>query len=189
MFAAIKFLPHFSPWPRLTTARADARRTIFKRDAAALRALGNYRPLSCKAMLVQGLARRQFDGISAAGSTLYRVIYRGKGRSAASADDRFLITACRVAARDSDAFVEHFCAAAAYMQQRDGHVRFRLFESCDGSAPYRFVNVAQWRDLNAFRQAFEQREFHQLLRAGFDLSSEVMFADRLVVAAKITEEA
>jgi heme-degrading monooxygenase HmoA len=105
-----------------------------------------------------------------------RVIERIRGTAAASQRDYFLVTACDVPADDADRFMQQFETAAAYMSVQSGFVRLRLFESLRDDAVFRFVNVAQWRTMQEFNEAFQAPAFKSLIKGGFAQSSQIIVA-------------
>ncbi|MFC4707039.1 antibiotic biosynthesis monooxygenase family protein [Paraburkholderia caffeinitolerans] len=109
------------------------------------------------------------------------LICKLRGGMSPGVDDCFLVTACRVASRDADRFMEQFGRAAAYMRNQAGFVRARLFENVDDEADLRFVNVAQWRCTDDFVAAFNAPEFKSIVAGGFEYSSEILVAHRIMI--------
>jgi heme-degrading monooxygenase HmoA len=104
-------------------------------------------------------------------------IRKMRGQSPAVIESCFLVTACKVESAQNQVFLGQFDRAAAYMRNRPGFVRLRLFQSLDDAAVFRFINVAQWRSMPDFIAAFGAPEFKALVQGGFDYSSQIIVAD------------
>lgn len=156
---------------------AKRRSWRFRQDSKTQLTLGNYGRHSCNTVALHVQATKTAD--TAQGTPGYRVIRRGKGQASSSGDDCFLITVCQLD-EDADAdFVAQFDRASRYLSEQAGCVRFRLLESVSDDAPYRFINIAQWRSVPAFEQAFASPEFQRELTGGFDVQSQVILANRV----------
>lgn len=118
----------------------------------------------------------RFPERAAAEAVDCRLIRRGRGTTQASPDDLFLITTCRIGALDALRFLDQFDTASRYMVSRPGIVRFRLYRSLSPAARFQFVNLAQWRSVEAFTDAFAQDEFKSLIKGGFDHTSQIIVA-------------
>jgi heme-degrading monooxygenase HmoA len=117
------------------------------------------------------------DSASACDVTLAcRLIEKIRGTAPANPGDRFFVTICNVAASDADKFMRQFASAAAYMRIQPGFVRLRLFESLRDEAVFRFVNIAQWRTMREFTEAFQTVAFKALIGGDFDHSSQLIVA-------------
>ena len=61
------------------------------------------------------------------------------------------------------AFIELWTATSGYFRVRPGFISLKLHRALAGSAPYRFVNVAQWASAEQFAAAHGSEEFRNLV--------------------------
>ena len=68
-----------------------------------------------------------------------------------------LINTFKVAPEDADALLEAWTADGGYMKQRPGFISTQLHRGVAGSSV--FVHYAVWESVQAFREAFADRQF------------------------------
>ena len=61
------------------------------------------------------------------------------------------------------AFVELWTATSGYFRAQPGFISLKLHRALSGSAPYRFVNVAQWDSAQRFAAAHATEEFRSVV--------------------------
>lgn len=105
-----------------------------------------------------------------------RLIRRGRGVTTSSPNDLFLITTCQIEHRAIPLFLDQFDAASRYMVSCSGMVRFRLYQSLSPAARFQFINIAQWRSADEFVDAFAKDAFKNLIKGGFDHTSQIIVA-------------
>lgn len=106
----------------------------------------------------------------------YRVAKRGvkKGVSIDYKEDYFLITTCKVKSPIEEArFREQFDAALAYVTYQEGFVRFWLLESISKETPYRYINIAQWQNLDYFMNTFNSKKFQEKLETELSMQNQI----------------
>jgi heme oxygenase (mycobilin-producing) len=70
-----------------------------------------------------------------------------------------LINAFEVPEGQDDAFVRGWEGARDFLSRQDGYVSSSLHRSLSPDADFRFVNVARWSSVEAFRAATSQPDF------------------------------
>lgn len=105
-----------------------------------------------------------------------RLIMKGRGGAPHSRDPLIVVTTCQIALESASAFLQQFETARDYLMDRPGFIRHHLFENCAGDPIYRFINVAEWRSMNDFTDAFASPDFKKLIKGGFDHTSQIILA-------------
>lgn len=106
----------------------------------------------------------------------YRVAKRGlkKGVSKGNKEDYFLITACKVKDSIEEAcFLKQFDAALTYVTYQEGFIRFWLLESISKEIPYRYINIAQWQNLDYFMSTFHSKKFQEKLDSDLSMQNKI----------------
>jgi heme-degrading monooxygenase HmoA len=75
-----------------------------------------------------------------------------------------LINVFEVPAGRDEEFVAGWQRTADFMREQPGFLSTRLHVSLEGNAQFRYVNVAEWQDPNAFRTAVGQEGFREVAR-------------------------
>ena len=73
-----------------------------------------------------------------------------------------LINVFEVPAGRDDEFVAGWQRTADYMRKQPGFLSTRLHVSLNGTAQFRYVNVAEWQDPKAFQSAVGQAGFREV---------------------------
>ena len=108
--------------------------------------------------------------------TRCRLREKRKGQTKPQKDDLIFFTACRIKQTDKEQFLNQFTIASRYMTECIGFVCYRLYEALSEESPFNFVNVAQWRSKKEFIDAFQNAEFKNKIRGGFDVQSHIIVA-------------
>lgn len=85
-----------------------------------------------------------------------------------------LITACSIAARDTEAFLTQFRQASRYMSEQAAHLGYCLYQSTDPDSTFSFVNIANWRSVDSFIRVFQSDTFKRLITGGFQPRSQIV---------------
>ncbi|WP_437286192.1 antibiotic biosynthesis monooxygenase family protein [Sorangium sp. So ce406] len=112
-----------------------------------------------------------------------RTVVRARGRRdetpiarAGPSPGVLLITLCELTQQDRARFLRQFEQAAAFMETQTGFVLSRLFEAVPGEHAGRFVNVARWTSVTAFKAAFSSPAFKTIISGGFQSKGQIMLA-------------
>jgi heme-degrading monooxygenase HmoA len=75
-----------------------------------------------------------------------------------------LINVFEVPAGRDEEFVAGWQRTADYMREQPGFLSTRLHVSLDGTAQFRYINLAEWQDPKAFQAAVGQDAFREVAR-------------------------
>lgn len=103
-------------------------------------------------------------------------VLRARGPRDAGEAGVALITLVDLARSDEEAFLAQFVRATAVMSRRVGFRAARLFRALSGEDRATYLNLAFWRSVEDFVEAFSSAEFRAVLTGGFETRSTIVTA-------------
>ena len=73
------------------------------------------------------------------------------------------IIAYEVGQEDAERFLDSWERANSFLQEQEGHLSTALHQACSAHPDFRFVNISQWENADAFRQATQSQEFREVV--------------------------
>lgn len=110
-----------------------------------------------------------------------RLLLRGRGPAGPRnvSEERYLITTCQIDEQNTQCFLDQFVTARSYLMCQSGFIRHHLFESQQPRTAIRFINIAIWRSMSDFVNAFLSPDFKKLISGGYDHTSQIIVARRV----------
>ncbi len=136
--------------------------------------LGNYQYNKSKDIVVSLLSKAT-PNLSKNGH-VYKIAKHGfkKGISKKNKKDFFLITACKVDNQIEEIrFLKQFDTALTYITNQEGFVRFWLLQNLSKEGPYRYINIAQWKNLDYFMSTFNNKKFQEKLDSELSMRNQI----------------